>query len=594
MFTELNDNQIQAKIDFITNYLKSNNAADGSFVDANANVTQKNIATLEAELHKDINIQINRMRIKQRIEQLYDKDTAEQYITDINNHYVYCHDSTRLAPYCVSVTMYPLLLDGLTGLGGESKAPKHLASFCGTFVNFIFATSAQFAGAVATVEFLMYFDYYARKDFGDNYLDTHRVEIQNHLQHVVYAINQPAAARGYQSCFWNISCYDEPYFESMFGDFVFPDGEKADKLSVMKLQQFFLTWFNEERTKSVLTFPVVTCAVLSKDGTPSDKRFADEIAEQLANGNSFFIYMSESADALASCCRLRNSIEKNPFSFSLGAGGVATGSIQVITLNVNRIIQDAVDVVEVVRRVHKYQHAYRTLIDDLKSAGMLTVYDAGFITLDKQYLTVGLNGVLEAAEFLNMKPTIQDPNYQLWLADMLERIADENKEFKKRTGYMANTEIVPAENLGIKNYDWDKKDGYVVPENRNCYNSYFYAVEDDAVSLVDKFVLHGKPVIDKLDGGSALHANLDSHLPKDGYLALLDLAAKAGTNYFCFNVRSTLCIDCGHISKDTLDHCEKCGSEKVDHLTRIIGYLKRIAFWSAGRRKEHVKRHYHD
>jgi ribonucleoside-triphosphate reductase len=225
---------------------------------------------------------------------------------------------------------------------------------------------------------------------------------------------------------------------------------------------------------------------------------------------------------------------------------------------------------------------------------MLTVYDAGFITLDKQYLTVGLNGVLEAAEFLNMKPTIQDPNYQLWLADMLERIADENKEFKKRTGYMANTEIVPAENLGIKNYDWDKKDGYVVPENRNCYNSYFYAVEDDAVSLVDKFVLHGKPVIDKLDGGSALHANLDSHLPKDGYLALLDLAAKAGTNYFCFNVRSTLCIDCGHISKDTLDHCEKCGSEKVDHLTRIIGYLKRIAFWSAGRRKEHVKRHYHD
>lgn len=245
----LSPEQINGKMQFIADYIAANNAADGSKMDANANVTQKNIATMENELLKDFLVQINRSQVSQKISELFGDGLAKEYIRQIEDHEIYVHDETSLKPYCVSVTLYPFLFDGLTKLGGESKAPKHLDSFCGSFVNLVFAISAQFAGAVATVEFLTYFDYFARRDYGDNYLTEYKHEISNHLQHVIYSINQPAAARGYQSVFWNISLYDQHYFDAMFGDFVFPDFTKPVWESVARLQEFFLSWFNEERDR---------------------------------------------------------------------------------------------------------------------------------------------------------------------------------------------------------------------------------------------------------------------------------------------------------------------------------------------------------
>lgn len=234
----LRRDQIDNKIRFIDDYVNAKTAADGSQVDPNANVTSKNLATLSAELHKDINIQINRQMVCNEIEKLYGIELADEYVRQIENHEIYVHDESSLLPYCVSISMYPFLLDGLTKLGGESKAPKHLASFCGNFVNLVFAISSQFAGAVATVEFLMMFDYFARLDFGDDYLNTHRDIIDNELQHVVYALNQPAAARGYQSVFWNISIFDKFFFNSLFESFVYPDltppnFETVDRKSVV-------------------------------------------------------------------------------------------------------------------------------------------------------------------------------------------------------------------------------------------------------------------------------------------------------------------------------------------------------------------------
>lgn len=259
----LNENQLNEKTKFVDNYMQKGNAADASKVDANANVTSKNIATLESEINKDINIQINRKIMTDKIRYLFGNELATEYLRQIEDHEIYVHDETSLKPYCVSVSMYPLLLDGMLKMGGESKAPKHLGSYCGTFINFVFAVSSQFAGAVATVEFLMYFDHFARKDYGGNYLITNKNEIKSAFQQVVYSVNQPAAARGYQSVFWNISIYDENYFNSMFQNFVFPDGDVPQWESVQELQEFFLTWFREEREKSLLTFPVVTAALLT-------------------------------------------------------------------------------------------------------------------------------------------------------------------------------------------------------------------------------------------------------------------------------------------------------------------------------------------
>jgi ribonucleoside-triphosphate reductase len=586
----LTDKQVDQKINFIDNYINSSNAADGSKVDANANVTSKNIATMEAELNKDINIQVNRALVSRKIEELFGQETANEYIRQIEEHEIYVHDETSLKPYCVSISMYPFLFDGLTKLGGESLAPQHLESFCGEFVNLVFAISSQFAGALATVEFLMYFDHFAARDYGKDYLETKTDIVANHLQHVVYAVNQPAAARGYQSVFWNISLYDEAYFNSMFGDFVFPDMKKPKWESVKKLQEFFMTWFNQERTKAILTFPVVTAAMLVKDGIPVDTSFTEMCAKELSEGNSFFIYQSENADSLASCCRLRSEISDNTFSYSLGAGGVATGSINVITLNMNRLVQKNVNIKKEVQKIHKYQVAYRTLIEEYKTAGLLPVYQAGYISLDKQFLTIGINGMVEAAESEGFIAGNND-DYKNFVNSHLKEIFDENKIAKEKYGCMFNTEFVPAENLGVKNAKWDREDGLFVP--RDCYNSYFYAVEDSNTNTLDKIILHGEEIIKYLDGGSALHLNLEEAPNAEGFVKLIHATAKAGCNYFCFNIKITVCRDCNHIDKQTKYKCDKCSSENVDHATRVIGYLKKVASFSSDRQKEHNLRHYH-
>jgi anaerobic ribonucleoside-triphosphate reductase len=590
VFVKLNEDQLRQKIDFIDLYKRANNAADGSTMDSNANVTQKNIATLEAEINKDINIQINRTLVCRKLTELFGADTAKEYLRQIKDHEIYVHDETSLKPYCASISMYPLLTEGLVSLGGESRPPKHIESFCGAFVNLVFAISSQFAGAIATVEFLMYFDHFARKDYGNDYLSTHRLAIENHLQHVVYAINQPAAARGYQSVFWNISIYDQHYFTSLFGDFVFPEGDRPIWSSVESLQVFFMTWFNRERHKAILTFPVVTAAMLVANNEPKDKDFHSMCARQLSEGNSFFMYLSESADSLASCCRLRNEIKHNQFSYSLGAGGVATGSIKVITLNLNRIIQRDLPLDEQVTKVHKYLIAYRQLMEEYEKANLLTAYRAGFIHLKQQFLTIGVNGMVEAAESLKI-PVGNNSEYKTFAQDLLKVIYDLNQSAKVQTGYLFNTEFVPAENLGVKNAQWDRKDDLYVP--RDCYNSYFYPVEDDTINALDKITLHGGEFMKYLDGGSALHLNLEEKLTMEGYKKLINAAARAGCNYWCVNVKITICNNCSHIDKRTLHQCPECHSADVDHATRVIGYLKRISNFSSQRQKEASLRYYH-
>lgn len=597
---KLTPEQLKAKAQFINEYIHANNAADGSAVDANANVSNKNIATLMAELHKDFNVQLKRYMVSCKIEKMFGKELAAEYNRQIESHEIYVHDESGLAPYCVSITMYPFLIDGLKSLGGESVAPQHLASFCGSFINLIFAISSQFCGAVASVEFLMYFDYFARKDYGDNYLENYPNLIKNYFQQVVYSINQPASARGYQSVFWNISIFDKPYFESIFGDFRFPDGEAPKYETLSKLQAFFMDWFNEERRRALLTFPVVTAAILTDGKEPIDKEFLDMCAEQDSKGNSFFKYMSDSADSLASCCRLRNALQDNTFSYSLGAGGVSTGSLNVITLNANRFIQNCVksdkdifvELKEQIKKIHKYQLATRAYLEDYLKADMLPVYKAGYINMKKQFLTVGINGVVDGAEFLGYEAT-NNKEYKEFTSKFLNTIYTTNNEGKKEFGVLFNTEFVPAENLGCKNYKWDKKDGYTVNPKRNCYNSYLYPVEDDAVDIVDKFIIHGKENLQYLDGGSALHLNLEEYPTKEGYKKLYKLAAETGCNYWTTNIKVTCCEDCGNIDKRTLKACPKCGSKNITYATRIIGYLKKISSFSSERQKEEEMRFYH-
>ena len=600
-FVKLTQKQLDQKYQFIQNYLNANNAAEGSNVDANSNVATKNVATMRAEMNKDIDIQVKRYCVSKEIEKLFGKELAQEYNRQVESHEIYVHDESALMPYCVSITMYPFLLKGLKGLGGDSIAPKHLTSFCGGFINLAFAISSQFLGAVATVEFLLCFDYFARKDYGENYLETHRKDIENAMQQVVYSINQPASARGYQSIFWNISLFDRNYLESLFGEFVFPDFTKPNFDSLERLQEFFINWQNEERRKALLTFPVVTAAMVVDENGPKDEKFLDMICDVASRGASFFNYESDSVDSLASCCRLRNELQDNTFSYSLGAGGTQSGSLNVITINMNRLVQNVKRsgkniyeaLKEQVQKIHKYQVATREVFKQFLNANMLDVYREGYIDMSKQFMTVGINGVLEAAEFMGFDASNND-EYKNFTSSLLKVIYEENKRGKQSFGVMFNTEFVPAENLGVKNYNWDKSDGYLVSDSRNCYNSYLYKVEDSEIDPIDKFYLHGKENLQYLDGGSALHLNLEEYPTKETFKKLYKVAAKTGCNYWTWNVAITCCEekDCGYIDKRTLDHCSRCGSKNVTHATRVIGYLRKISNYSPERQKEADKRFY--
>ena len=428
----------------------------------------KNIATLETEIYKRDAIAINRLGMYRKLQELYGTDTAEEYLRQLEEHEIYRHDETGILgkPYCASVTLYPFLFHGNTCIGGTSEAPKNLASFNGAFINLVFALASQFCGAISTPEWLSYMDYFIRREYGeDYYLYPEKVAdlsfrnrtidkvITDSFEQVVYSLNQPAAARGNQSVFWNIAYFDHPYFNGMFESFVFPDGTPMKWESVSWLQKRFMKWFNRERRHKLLTFPVETVNLLDDGSDYVDQEWADFTAEMWAEGHSFFLYRSDSVDSLASCCRLRNELQDNTFSYTLGAGGVATGSKCVMTINVNRLVQNAIwddpmnDIREamgvMVGKVHKYLLAFNAILKERREAGLLPVYDAGFVTPEKQYLTVGINGFIEGAESLGIEPDADNPDYMKYAEAVLQPIYEANRR-DRADGVMWNCEMVPG------------------------------------------------------------------------------------------------------------------------------------------------------
>lgn len=627
---------LEKKLKFIDDYSHASNAATGSQYDSNANVANINLATQECELGKKDFIDLNRALVKRYLLKLYDEETVVDFENDLKNHIIYSHDESSLKPYCVACSLYPFLTDGLVGLGGSASAPKHANSYIGSLINLVFLLASQFAGAVAIPEFLTYFDHFLRIDYGQDYIEhlddvvesigehkfTLKHKIEDWFQQFVYSVNQPAGARNFQSPFINISYFDKGYFESIFKDFFFSDFDEPCWETTKELQKLFMRWFNKEREKTTITFPVESFNLLVDKETHKyvDEESADFCAEMHSLGHSFFIYQSDSADSLSSCCRLRNGIEENIFSTSMGAGGIMTGSKKVITLNLNRIVQDWFNkevnvkykrnrqtlseyITTIVNRVHKYLNAWNAKLHEDFENDMLPAYKADFIDLDKQFLTVGVNGFVESAEFLQLmneyvpdcykgievKP--ENQAYRQLAKDILGTIESVNREHKD-AHHKYNLEFVPGENASAKLYQWDKKDGYVVPKGRNLYNSYFYVVEDTTIDPIKKFYYQGEGFASVCSGGVALHSNLDAFLSKKQYRLLMDVAVKAGCNYWTYNIPATICNDCGCRDKRYLHECPKCGSKNLDYETRIIGYLRRVSNFSEARQLEASRRYY--
>lgn len=632
---------IRERIDYMDKYSQSNdNAATSSETDANANVTMKNVANLEGEVYKTTNRVIQRQRMKDKLNEMF-PEVAKKYEEDLNHHIIYTHDEATtpvLKQYCMAVSLYPLMMEGVGNIDGITpSAPNDLQSFSGQITNLVFLLSSQCKGAVAVGEYFIALNYYIVKEFGEKWYEkldeitttahckkqrTIRNAIYKAFKQFIYGVNQPAGNRSYQSPFTNVSYYDHTYFNSLFGEFSYPDGTKPQWEAIDCLQKLFMKFFNKLRTKQILTFPVETMAMVYDPETNDiiDKDYKDFTAEMYAEGHSFFTYISDSADSLASCCRLRNELAENTFNPTSGLTGVMTGSCNVITLNVNRIVQDWAKeettwwseegdknllhckdnipllkkyLVDILERVYKYHIAFKTMLYDLEDKGMFAASNGGYIHISKLYSTIGINGLNEAAKFLGLKVS-NNKDYIEFLQLILGTIKEENKKHSihdKKRPFLFNSEVVPAEGLGGKNYRWDLEDGYIVPEDENLYNSYFYDAHDDT-SVLDKFILHGRQTYQFTDGGSAAHINLEDHLSKEQYLKLIDFAIANGTNYFTFNIPNSKCDDCGYITKHPITECPKCHSKNITQYTRVIGYLRPVKSFGKDRQIEASKRVY--
>lgn len=621
---------IRERIDYMDEYSQSNeNAATSSETDANANVTMKNVANLEGEVYKTTNRVIQRQRMKDKLNEMY-PEVAKKYEEDLNSHVIYTHDEATtpvLKQYCMAVSLYPLMMEGVGNIDGITPTPPNdLQSFSGQVTNLIFLLSSQCKGAVAVGEYFIALNYYIVQEFGPNWYEkldvvtttdhcskqrTVRDAIYKAFKQFIYGVNQPAGNRSYQSPFTNVSYYDHTYFDSLFGEFYYPDGTKPQWEAIDCLQRLFMKFFNKLRTKQILTFPVETMAMVYDPKTNDiiDKEYKDFTAEMYAEGHSFFTYISDSADSLASCCRLRNELAENTFNPTSGLTGVMTGSCNVITLNMNRIVQDWFNsvkgyglisledfkphLVSILERVYKYHIAFKTMLYEMEERGMFAASNGGYIHISKLYSTIGINGLNEAARFLGMTVG-NNKEYIEFLQLVLGTIKEQNKIHSIHDAnrpFLFNSEVVPAEGLGGKNYNWDKEDGYWVPDDENLYNSYFYDAHDDT-SVLDKFILHGRQTYQYTDGGSAAHINLEDHLSKEQYLKLIDFAIANGTNYFTFNIPNSKCDTCGYITKHPITECPKCHSKNITQYTRVIGYLRPIKSFGEDRQIEAGRRVY--
>ena len=430
---------IKERIDYMNRYSNSSsNASTSSETDANANVSMKNVANLEGEVYKTTNRIIQRQRMKDKLYELF-PEVAKNYEADLKNHIIYTHDEAStpvLKPYCMAVTLYPLMIEGVGNIDGITpSAPNDISSFSGQVTNLAFLLSSQCKGAVAFGDYFITLNYYVIKEFGEVWYEkldcistsehhiitrTIKDSIEKGMKQFIWGVNQPAGNRSYNSPFTNVSWYDKYYFESLFGEFYYPDGNKPKWQQIDTLQRMFMELMREIRLIKPITFPVTTMALVHNNKEYLDKDYKELCAEEWAKGGSFFCYTSDNPTSLASCCRVLNEMSDNTFSSTTGMTGVMTGSVNVITLNINRIVQDwarqpakdGVNVpgytglkeylISILERVYKYHIAYKTMLYEQEEKGMFAACNGGYIHMNKLYSTIGINGLNEAAKFLGL------------------------------------------------------------------------------------------------------------------------------------------------------------------------------------------------
>ena len=595
--------------DFIDNFVDKKVVADAS-IDGNANVGHKDIVSLENEMSKPHSKLLAFNKIYYELKKKYGKETADEWLYHEWIGRFYLHDAynSTYKPYCFAYDIEELVNKGLFFIDRfNAQPPKHLVTYTDFVCEFISWCCNRTSGAVGIPSFLVYSYYFAKKDIEAGYVQ-HDADyyIRQEFQRFIYKLNQPYLRSGIQSAFTNISIFDRPYLESLFGGKVYPDGtfiiDYIDE--ILEYQKEFMEVLSDIREKNMMTFPVLTMALLRKDGVFVDEDFAKWCCRHNMRWADSNFFISDDINSLSNCCRLKSNIEDMGYFNSIGGSALEVGSVKVNTINLAAISYSAdkdkyFDELKSKTQLSlKVLDRVRHIIQRNVEKGLLPNYELEVINMDSQYNTIGIIGIYEVLQHYGM--TYQDEDGNTFYSDegvefaknILKTIHDEIDSFRKEeaVNYMINIEQIPGERAASILMEKDKiffpDEAYELPLYGNQW-----------IPLGVKCTLQEKirlsAILDEAcSGGSIAHINIESPFNNfETAWKMLNYVADEGVTYFAFNLRISACEENHGFYGDV---CPVCGKPKVTTYQRIVGFLTPERTYSKERKAEFKMRDWFD
>lgn len=587
--------------DFIDNFIDKDTVADAS-IDSNANVGHKDIVTLLNEMPKPHRKLLALNKIYYEMNKKYGFKEANKWLTLEWTRALYMHDAdtSTFKSYCFAYDLKDLAEKGLFFLEGfNSSPPRHL----GTFVDFIkeyvsFATNRS-SGAVGMPNLIPYLYYFWDRDVKNGYYtETPERYAKQHIQRLIYGLNQPCTRDGLQSAFTNTSIFDHPYLEALFGGAIFPDGKfMIDEIEgIMNFQWMFLEEMSNIRSQNMFTFPVNTISLLRKEGKFVDEDFAKKAIKHNMKWSDSNIFADSSVNSLANCCRLKSNIEDLGFFNSIGGTALKVGSVKVSTINLARIALETTnekDFLKLLQEKIKVNlealDCVRHIIERNIEKGLLPNYTKGLVDLKNQYNTIGVIGIYETMKTFGY--VYQDELGNSFYKDeaynfgrkIFKVIHNTKDNFILDKDYMVNVEAIPGEQAAVK---MQKADELLFP-NKVVKDLPLYG--NQFIPLGIKTTLQERIKIaaafdDFCNGGSILHVNLEGPFSNfEQAWDMLNYITNQGVTYFAFNTKIQACKYNHAFYGKT---CPICGNPVENEYTRIVGFYTPVRTYSKERKEE--------
>ncbi len=588
--------------EFIENFVDRDTLADSS-IDPNANANHKDIRSFMSEKGKSEDKLFGLNKIFLEIKKMWGLRTAKQWLRQEFSRGFYLNDSTTASyfPYCWANDFTRLATEGLFFLDGyNNQAPKHLTTYFDDVIEFVSFLSNRQSGAVGMPNILIWAWYFWKIDCEQGYyMKNPDYYLRQQYQKFIYRLNQPFL-RIDQSAFTNVSIFDRPYLEALFGSVEFPDGTLAiDHIEdLINCQKVFMEVVSEIRESNMFTYPVLTYSLLYQNGKFVDEDFAHWCSNHNIKWSDSNFFVSDNVGVLSNCCRLLSDTQKlDAFINSIGGTALSVGSCRVSTINLVRIAYESKFNKSKYLKILKSRvllnckalTSMRHIIKRNIEKGLLPNYRDGAVEFDKQFCTIGGIGMYEVMDLFGLINTDEMgcKSYSDEAVEFTTQILDVMNEVKDNfeCDFSFNIEMIPAENCaGVI----CQADNLLFEQNK------YFIYSNQWIPLMEKCTIQEKcrlgSLFDKKCGGGCIaHINIENRFPNEETAwGMLNYVASQGVIYFAFTTKISVCQHKHAFISES--KCPVCGEPIADTYARVVGFYTPTSSYQNIRKCEFDKR----